>query len=126
MKENVVFYKCNHCGNLIGLISGNSENLTCCGKQMEGLIANTNDAATEKHVPVYERVGNEIIVKVGEVPHPMEDEHYIMWIAQVTGNSTTRVKLSPNTNAEIKLPYIENSGLYAYCNKHGLWKTVVK
>ena len=126
MKENVVFYKCHECGNLIGLITGNAENLSCCGKQMEGLTANTTDAATEKHLPVYERQGDKIIVKVGEAPHPMEDDHYIMWVAQVTGSSTTRIKLSPNSKCEVTFPYIPNSSIYSYCNKHGLWKTIVK
>ena len=126
MKENVVFYKCPTCGNLIGLISGDAQNLNCCGKQMVGLTANTTDAATEKHLPVYEKQGDEIIVKVGEAPHPMDDDHYIMWIAQVTGDSTTRIKLSPNSKCEVKFPYIPNSSIYSYCNKHGLWSKEVE
>ena len=58
-------------------------------------VENTTDAATEKHVPVYEKVEDEIVVKVGEVEHPMEKEHYIMWIAQVTENRVNKVKLYP-------------------------------
>lgn len=126
MKQNVVFYKCPICGNIIGLIEGNAEHMTCCGKPMEALIANTVDAATEKHVPVYEKVGDNILVKVGEVAHPMEEDHYISWIAQVTENTTTRVRLKPGQPAEASFRYIPNSTLYAYCNKHGLWKTEVE
>ena len=67
MKENVRFYKCPICGNIVGLIDGNMEHITCCGKPMEEMVANTTDAAVEKHVPVYERVEDEIFVKVNHV-----------------------------------------------------------
>ena len=126
MKENVKFYECPICGNIIGLLEGEIQHITCCGKPMEQMIANTTDASVEKHVPVYEKVDGELVVRVGKVEHPMEKEHYIMWIAQVTENKTTRVKLYPEQATETRIPYIPNSRLYAYCNKHGLWKTTIK
>ena len=126
MNENVRFYKCPICGNVIGLIDGNAEQLRCCGQEMELLVANTQDAAQEKHVPVYEHVDGEIVVKVGEVDHPMTKEHYIMWIAQVSDNRTTRVRLYPEQGTETRFPYIKGSTIYAYCNLHGLWKTTVE
>ena len=127
MKEkNTVFYKCPICGNVIGLIKGDINHVRCCGKEMELLVANSEDASVEKHVPVYERVEDEIIVKVGEVEHPMEKEHYIQWIAQVSDNQTTRVRLYPEQSTEVRFKYIPKSVLYAYCNKHGLWKKDVE
>ena len=126
MKANVRFYKCPICGNIIGLIDGDMEHIRCCGTNMEEMIANTTDAAVEKHVPVYEHVDGELVVKVGEVDHPMTKEHYIMWIAQVTDNRTTRVRLYPEQGTETRFPYIKGSVIYAYCNLHGLWKTVVE
>ena len=127
MKEkNTVFYKCPICGNVIGLIDGDINHMTCCGKPMERLDANSVDAAQEKHVPVYERAEDEIVVKVGEVEHPMEKEHYIMWIAQVSDNQTTRIRLYPEQATTVRFKYIPGSTLYAYCNKHGLWKADVE
>ena len=126
MKENVRFYKCPICGNVIGLIDGEISHMRCCGAELELLVANTFDAAQEKHVPVYENVEDEIVVKVGSVEHPMEKEHYIMWIAQVSDNRTTRVRLYPEQATETRFPYIKGSVLYAYCNKHGLWSSVVE
>ena len=82
--------------------------------------------ATEKHIPIYKKVEDEIVVSVGEVEHPMEKEHYIMWIAQVSENRITRVKLYPEQATETRFPYISGATLYAYCNKHGLWKTTIK
>ena len=92
---------------------------------MEQMIANTTDASVEKHVPVYEIIDDELVVRVGKIEHPMEKEHYIMWIAQVTDNRTTRVRLYPEQATETRFPYIKGSTLYAYCNKHGLWKTTI-
>lgn len=126
MKENIKFYQCPICGNIIELLEGNIEQITCCGKKMEKMVANTNDASVEKHIPVYEKVEDEIVVRVGEVEHPMEKEHYIMWIAQVTENRITKVKLYPEQATETRFPYIPKSTLYAYCNKHGLWKMTVE
>ena len=125
MKE-VEFYKCPICGNVIEVINGDINHITCCGKPMEKLVANSVDAAVEKHVPTYERVEDEIVVRVGEVEHPMEKEHYIMWIAQVSDTRVTRVELYPEQGTETRFPYIPGSTLYAYCNKHGLWKEDVK
>ena len=126
MKENVRFYICPICGNIVGLIHGDINHMRCCNQEMKELKANETEASTEKHIPVYEKVEDEIAVRVGEVEHPMEKEHYIMWIAQVTDNQTTRIRLYPEQETTVRFKYIPNSILYAYCNKHGLWKTTVK
>lgn len=126
MKENVNFYRCPICGNVIELIEGDINHMMCCGQKMELMVANTQDAAVEKHVPVYEKVEDEIVVKVGEIDHPMEKDHYIMWVAQVNDNQVSRVTLYPEQGISVRFKYIPNSTIYAYCNKHGLWKVEVK
>lgn len=90
------------------------------------LKANTVDAALEKHMPVYEKIENDILVKVGDVEHPMTKEHHIMWIAQVYKNQINLVKLNPNDKPQAKFAYIKGSEIYAYCNLHGLWKTTIE
>lgn len=124
--KNISFYKCLICGNIIEVIDGDINNITCCSKPMEKLIANSVDASLEKHVPSYEKVEDEIVVKVGEIEHPMEKDHYIMWIALVSENRITKVKLYPEQATTTRLPYIPKSTIYAYCNKHGLWKKDVE
>ena len=124
--KNVRFYHCPICKTTIGLIHGSTEHMQCCGKTLEELVPNTVEASVEKHLPVYEKIDNKILVKVGENEHPMDEDHYIMWVAQVTDNTTTRVRLQPGEKIEIQFPYIPGSLLYAYCNKHGLWETEVK
>ena len=126
MKENVRFYICEKCGNEIGLIHGDGEKIMCCGEKMKLLVANSTDAAKEKHVPIYERVEDEIAVKVGEIEHPMEKEHYVMWVALVSDHTTTRITLYPEQETTVRFKYVPGSTIYAYCNKHGLWKAEVK
>ena len=126
MEKNVRFYVCKTCGNIIGLIEGDINHMRCCGKEMELMVANSVDASQEKHVPVYEKVEDEIVVKVGEIEHPMEKDHYIVWIAQVSDNQTTRIRLYPEQDTTVRFKYIPKSIIYAYCNKHGLWKTEVE
>ena len=126
MKEKVTFYRCEECGNVTAVLNGEKKDLLCCGKKMKALISNSTDVATEKHVPVYKKVDDEIIVKVGEIEHPMETDHYIMWIALVSDGKTTKEILKPGQPAEARFQYISGSIIYAYCNKHGLWKKMVE
>ena len=126
MKKNVKFYRCSICENVIGLIDGDPKHISCCGKPMEQMVPNSVDAATEKHVPVCKKEGDKLIVSVGDVEHPMAEDHYIMWIAQVTDNQTTRVRLNPGELPQAVFPYVGDAVVYAYCNKHGLWKTDVE
>ena len=126
MKEKIKYYKCPICGNIITIIDGDIERVKCCGQSLELLVANTKDASLEKHVPIYEIDNNEIIVKVGEVLHPMEEEHYIMWISLVTEDRVIRVDLKPHEKPIVKFPYIKDAIIYEYCNIHGLWKSTVE
>ena len=126
MKDNITYYICEECGNVTAVLNGEKKDLLCCGKKMKVLTPNSTDAATEKHVPVYKKVDDEIIVKVGEIEHPMETDHYIMWIELVSEGRTTKELLKPGQPAETKFQYIPGSVIYAYCNKHGLWKKEVE
>ena len=68
-------YKCNQCGNVVSMISASGVPVMCCGKKMEEMVPNTVDASTEKHVPVVEVTANKVEVVIGEVQHPMAEEH---------------------------------------------------
>ena len=129
MSNELIIKKCMKCGALVKVLEDctcDNCGIKCCGEEMQVVSPNSVDAATEKHVPTYEKVEDEIVVRVGEVEHPMEKEHYIMWIAQVAGNRITTVTLYPEQGTETRFPYIPGSTLYAYCNKHGLWKKEVE
>ena len=126
MKRELIIKRCKSCGAMVKVIedcSCTDCGIKCCGENMEVLIPNSVDAAVEKHVPVYEKVEDEIFVKVN---HVMEKEHYIEWISLVTENKEETITLYPEQNAEVRFKYIPNSTIYAYCNKHGLWKQEVE
>lgn len=118
------FYICRHCGNLIGMINDSGVNPVCCGEKMEELKPNTTDAAGEKHVPVVSVDGNIVSVKVGTVPHPMEEKHYIQWIYLDTEKGGQRKALKPGDEPAAKFALTDGDepiAAYAYCNLHGLW-----
>lgn len=121
----ISFYRCEICGNIVGLIKSGGGKLICCGKEMSKLEANSTDAAQEKHVPVVERKDGKIFVEVGSTLHPMVAEHYIEWIAVVSEKGTERISLSPGE--EPKAVFVDKGSavVYAYCNLHGLWKVEI-
>ena len=80
MTELKQIYKCNICGNIVEVLHAGVGELVCCGQPMELLKEKTADVGLEKHVPVVERLDGKTEVKVGSVPHPMEEKHYIEWI----------------------------------------------
>jgi superoxide reductase len=125
LKEGINFFRCSICGNIIGLIKNGGGQLVCCGKPMAKLEANTTDASAEKHVPVAERKGGKLYVKVGSAEHPMTEAHYIEWIAVSDGTSTQRIALSPPSKPEAVFVDKDNVEIYAYCNLHGLWKATI-
>ena len=119
------FYICKHCGNLIMMIKDSGVNPHCCGEAMSELVPGTTDAATEKHVPVFETQGNSVKVKVGSVEHPMEEAHYIQWIAIETTNGCQIKHLAPGGKPEAEFILAKGENLvavYEYCSLHGLWK----
>ncbi len=122
MKNELVIKRCKSCGAIVKVLEEKCE-IECCGEPMEKLVPNSVDAAVEKHVPTYEIDKDEIVVKVN---HVMEKEHYIEWISLVKDNEEHTIKLYPEQEAEARFKYILNSTLYAYCNKHGLWKADVE
>ncbi|MDZ7377581.1 MAG: desulfoferrodoxin FeS4 iron-binding domain-containing protein, partial [candidate division KSB1 bacterium] len=67
-------YKCEICGNIVEVVHTGKGELVCCGQPMKLLVENTVDASKEKHVPVIEKSGNKVTVKVGSVAHPMEEK----------------------------------------------------
>lgn len=118
--------KCSECGALIRVIydcTCGDCGITCCGKTMQEVKANSTDASFEKHVPTYEVDKDNMIIKVN---HVMDDDHYIEWILVQTKKNNIELTLEPNDNPTLTVPYEKGAIIYSYCNKHGLWKAEVK
>ncbi len=123
MAERLEVYKCDLCGNIVEVLHGGGGELVCCGQPMKLFTENTVDAAKEKHVPVIEKVDGGIKVKVGDVPHPMEEKHYIEFVELIADGKVYRQFLNPGEAPEAVF-CIEADQVSAreYCNLHGLWK----
>lgn len=118
------FLLCPTCENIIEMIKDSGVTPSCCGSAMTILEANKMEAAVEKHVPVIEVDGDVATVRVGEVAHPMMEEHYIEWIYLKTDKKVMRVDLKPDDEATAVFTLDSNEKVieaYAYCNLHGLW-----
>jgi len=123
MAKELEVYKCDLCGNIVEVLHGGGGDLNCCGEAMKLMTENTVDAAKEKHVPVIEKVDGGVKVKVGDVPHPMEEKHFIEWIEVVVAGKAYREFICPGQAPEAVFN-VDGEGLWAraYCNLHGLWK----
>lgn len=117
---------------IVELIAGDMEKLMmdkAGGNSLCRLIPNVSEGASEKHLPVIERNGSHVIVKVGSVFHPMSEEHSIAWVCLVTeAGCVQRICLTPDCEpvAEFVLPEGDApKAAYAYCNLHGFWKTEI-
>lgn len=126
MTEKLQIYKCELCGNIVEVTHAGGGVLVCCGQPMDLKKENTSDGATEKHVPVIEKIDGGYKVKVGSVAHPMEATHYIEWIELIADGNAYRKFLEPGDAPEatfmIKVKDGDKVIAREYCNLHGLWK----
>ena len=123
MHPLLLFFRCNHHAVIQACISTSGKAPSDTPK--EELIANTVDAAREKHVPLVERSGNDVVVTVAEVIHPMTEAHYIMWIALETSEGFHVKNLAPGEVPTATFALTDGEepvAAYEYCNLHGLWK----
>lgn len=118
-------YKCDVCGNVVEVVHQGATALVCCGEDMKKLEARTVDKGNEKHVPVVEENDSRILVKVGDIEHPMKEEHYIKFIEVLTDNKVLKAELKPGQKpeAEFEVSLSGVNKIREYCNVHGLWST---
>lgn len=121
---DIKFFKCEHCGNIAIKVVDAGVPLMCCGEKMVELVAGAVDAAVEKHVPVVEVEGSRVVVKVGEVEHPMTEEHLIQFVVLVTEKGYQVAQLTAEDAPKAEFVLAEGDvavKAYEYCNLHGLW-----
>ncbi|MCK4887854.1 MAG: desulfoferrodoxin [Planctomycetes bacterium] len=123
MAKKLEVYKCMACGNIVEVLHGGDGELVCCGQPMKLMAESTADSATEKHVPVIEKVDSGYKVTVGSTLHPMEEKHYIEWIELLADGKAYRQFLEPGGKPEATFKInAESPSAREYCNIHGLWK----
>ena len=121
---DIKFFKCEHCGNIVIKVVDAGVPVMCCGEKMVELVAGSVDAAVEKHVPVVEVEGANVRVKVGEVEHPMTEEHLIQFVVLVPERGYQVAQLTAENEPKAEFVLAEGDAavkVYEYCNLHGLW-----
>ena len=108
------FYVCPVCGNVIRTVG--EAVISCCGITLPPCEPEPADADHFIHTEIVE---DEYYVTVN---HPMHKEHYLSFLAAVSDQGIQLVKLYPEGGAEARFKIDRVTGLYAYCNRHGLFQ----
>ena len=125
MKKINEIYICDRCNNICQILHETSGDLSCCGEEMRLLNENSIDAVIEKHIPIVEQDGVNVKIKVGEVEHPMLDNHHIEFIEVITNVNIYRKYLKFGQKPEASFTLQEDEVIQKvreYCNLHGLWR----
>ncbi len=108
------WYVCPICGNI--LHSTGAAVVSCCGLTLPPLEAELPDG---DHAITVEPVEDEYYVTVD---HPMEKGHFLFFLAGVSDEGVQLVKLYPEGNGAARLKLRRMKWVYAYCNRHGLFR----
>jgi len=111
--KNIHFYVCQTCGNLIA--SSADAGVSCCGKKLSPAIP---QKAADNETLNVEIIDNELFISTD---HPMEREHFISFVALVTGDSLVLRKMYPEWDLQTRLPFLPRARLMWYCTQHGLF-----
>lgn len=126
MTERLQLYKCEVCGNIVQVILEGEGELVCCGQPMNLMNPKKNDEnANEKHVPIFVKTEDGAEIRVGSTSHPMENEHYIMFIETISKdkNDMKLHYLYPQQEPKMFIKEVmDKAKALEYCNIHGLWE----
>lgn len=115
--KKLKFYVCPSCGNLL---TGTSEaSISCCGKKLQAL---NPIKAIESEKLIVKKVENEYFISTD---HEMTKDHYITFIALLTGDSIILRKQYPEWNIQTHIPCLSHGMLIWHCNNHGLFYQLI-
>lgn len=123
--KKITVYQCQEERKIWIGIGDMPDTIQMNGHTWSALQAGVVDAAKEKHIPKVVRQQEKVNVTVGSVIHPMEEKHYIEWIALATDTQIQIHYLKPGEEPKTAFTTTDTGVVYAYCNLHGLWKATV-
>ncbi len=112
--KKIQFYVCPVCGNVIMAVG--EAHFSCCGIT---LPKQEPESMNGEHSVFIETIDDEYSITM---LHPMNKEHYVSFIAYITSGSVEIVKLYPEQDVSIRFRKKGHGCLYAYCNRHGLFR----
>lgn len=111
--KKMCFYICPNCKNMITAMT--DTNMTCYGKRLK---RSQPQRAAEQEALIVEKIENDYYITAH---HPMEREHYISFVALLTGDSIMLRKQYPEWGLQVRIPAFAHGRLLWYCNRHGLF-----
>ena len=111
--KNLHFYVCPTCGNFI--TSMTDANISCCGKKLKSMQP---QKATENEKLSVEVIENEYYISS---EHEMKKEHFITFVALLTGDSIVLRKQYPEWGLQTRIPDFAHGRLIWHCTQHGLF-----
>ena len=111
------FYVCPECGNVITTMT--EAGISCCGKKLQPLEA---VKAHDEERLLVENIENDYYISSD---HPMLKEHYISFVALLTGDTLTLKKQYPEWDLQVRIPGRTHGKLIWYCTEHGLFYQLV-
>lgn len=125
MCNDIYVYRCSICGQVFFSLVELQNIPRCCQRDVELLVPGSVDASAEHHVPVFDKCGNCVKIKIGKDPHPMTKDHHIEWVAIIT-NKAIHMKCFKDTDEPTASFHMDSDeevcAIYTYCNLHRLWK----
>lgn len=126
MNHQQRFYHCAHCGKIIGVIEDTDVPVFCCGEAMQPMTAKDSNDCPDKKLPYVRTRDHHVSVFVGPAKHgPLEDDDHVGWVYVETNQGGHRKNLCPENRPEVSFVLSDEERarrVFAYCNKHGLWK----
>ena len=126
MTKKFEIYKCAVCGNVVEILCEGAGELVCCNEPMKKLESQTEETMQEKHKPVLTIEDKDVTIRIGEIPHPMSEEHHIEFIEAISLDGKYLKRKYLNIGEAPELKFICNSNTMKareLCNIHGLWET---
>ena len=115
--KKTVFYVCPVCGNIVQSVETGA--FSCCGIRLPELEAEEAEASHGIHAELSD--GAYYVT----MEHEMEKSHFISFICYVTSDRAELVTLYPEQNAAVRFQKRGHGYLYAYCNRHGLFRITI-
>ena len=109
------FYVCPDCGNLI--TAATEVGVSCCGRTLLPL----EPQKPEEPLSV-EKIDDSWFVSSS---HPMTKDHYVSFVALLTGDTLFLRRLYPEWDLQTRIPAFGHGILLWYCTKHGLFRQII-
>lgn len=107
------FYICPSCGNVVAAMADTA--VSCCGKKLQAVEPRKAEGDEKLKVEIIE---NEYFITAD---HPMTREHYITFVALLTGDTLVLRKQYPEWDLQTRIPTFAHGRLLWYCSQHGLF-----